>query len=417
MFATGKEAIEYIEALRGRSNFENIKALFARFDNFQDKLKTIHVAGTNGKGSSVDYIASALRKQGYVVGTYTSPYLEVHNDRIRINNVNISDEDFLKIANMIFDEIKSGIYTFFEIDTFIALYYLCTQKVEYAVIEVGLGGRLDATNVIHPVISVITNIGYDHMALLGDTLDKIAFEKAGIIKEKTPVVIGYNMEAIAEEVIANVANTKHAKLIKAIKPSEEHITEKGIVFVHEGETYQLKTNALYQVENATTALTTLNYLKDNNIIKLEDNSIKQGIEDAFWLGRFEKMLDEPKVYIDGAHNIHGIKALARTLKEVKKTYNLKIIFAALGDKETDKMLKELLTLTDQMYVTDFDFYRCKKAEELAKGYNVKVEKDYKNLILGTIKNAKENDFIIITGSLYFISKVRPLFKGCEKNEK
>ncbi len=408
MFESATQAIEYIEALRGKSNFDHIKALFAAYNNFQDSLKIIHVAGTNGKGSSVSYIRSVLQMQGYKVGTFTSPYLETHNDRIRINNINISDKDFLEISNMLYKEITSKEYTFFEIDTFIALYYMHINNVDYAVIEVGMGGRLDSTNIVKPLISVITNIGYDHMLVLGDTLEKIAFEKAGIIKEKTPVVIGCNMEASAKKVITDFANFQKALLIESKKPEQIKVGSKGLEFINDGKNYEINTDALYQCENASTAITTLNYLKENNIIKLSDEIIAKGIKESIWQGRFEKMNEKPLVYIDGAHNIHGIKALSETLKNIKANHNLKIIFAALGDKETDKMLKELLAICKDITVTDFDFYRCKNAEDLAKGCDVKVSKNWVELINSTIDNASKNDMIIITGSLYFISRVRPM---------
>jgi dihydrofolate synthase/folylpolyglutamate synthase len=410
MFKTAAEAINYIETMRvKRKDFKYLVELFARYDNFQNKFKSIHVAGTNGKGSTTNFIRSILQHAGYKVGTYTSPYLEVHNDRIRINNKFIPDEDYLKIANHFYKEVVSGDYTFFEIDTLIALYYLYINKVDYAVIEVGLGGRLDATNVILPLLSVITNIGFDHMEYLGDTIEKIAFEKAGIIKEKTPVVIGCANLPAAVNVFKDISTLRNSKLYIAQKPTSVDIVNSNLTFNFESENYQVKGEAYYQNENASLAVKAIKILNNTYGINIPDKVIKEGLYNTFWLGRFEKIVDEPRVYVDGAHNSHGIKALAETLGNLKaKGYKIKIVFAALTDKETDKMVAELLTITKELYITEFDFYRCKKAADIAKNFNLKSYNDFKTLLDDLInkmpKNSKE--ILVITGSLYFITQVR-----------
>lgn len=408
MFKSGEEVISYIEAIHVKSDFERVQALFAKHGNFQNNLKCIHVAGTDGKGSTVSYLAAVLMKRGYKVGTFTSPHLEIYNDRIRINNQYIKDDELLQIANKFYDDIVNKSYSFFEIVTFIGLYYLYINKVDYAVIEVGMGGRLDATNVITPLISVITNIGYDHMAILGNSLEQIAFEKAGIIKTNVPVVIGCNMEASAEQTIDQVAKKNNAPLIKAHQPGNLRLEEGLLRFCLDNKEYQTKCAALYQSENASTAITVLQYLRQEQILLLDQASISQGIKKATWWGRFEKMKNHPAVYIDGAHNIHGITALAETLTEIKRQrFNIKIIFAALADKEPIKMLTKLLEVTNQIAVTDFDFYRCQDSESLAKGFAVTIDKDWRHLINAVVAGSGEKDFIVVTGSLFFISRVRP----------
>ncbi len=408
MFKNAKEAVDYIENLKGiKSNFENAKNLFAKYGNFQNELKCIHVAGTNGKGSTTNFIRSILQEANYKVGTFTSPYLEVHNDRIRVNNNFISDADFLFIANKFYDDITSRNYAFFELDTLIALYYIYISKVDYAVIEVGIGGRLDATNVITPILSVITNIGYDHMEKLGDTLEKIAYEKAGIIKNNIPVIVGCNLASEAKKVIKNEAIKKQAPFIESDSPKEVFINDQYLHFTLD-TSYITSCMALYQSENASLAISAINYLVEKNIIKVSKEAIFKGIKNTFWLGRFERMLNNPKVYIDGAHNIHGISALVTTIQQfIDKGYNPKIVFSALKDKETSKMLEKLLSLRREIYVTEFDFYRSKKAIEIAGNYDVFVQEDWKVLIKDLISQSQEHNIIIITGSLYFISQVRP----------
>jgi dihydrofolate synthase / folylpolyglutamate synthase len=410
MFKTAAEAINYIETMRvKRKDFKYLVELFARYDNFQNKFKSIHVAGTNGKGSTTNFIRSILQQAGYKVGTYTSPYLEVHNDRIRINNYFISDEDYLKIANHFYVEVVSGNYTFFEIDTLIALYYLYINKVDYAVIEVGLGGRLDATNVILPLLSVITNIGFDHMEYLGDTIEKIAFEKAGIIKEGVPVVVGCANPLTVLNMFKDIATLRNAHLYISQRPDKIELDNSDLTFVFEDEIYRVKGEAFYQNENASLAIKAIKILNEKYGINITSKIIKEGLYNTFWLGRFEKIMDSPRVYVDGAHNSHGIRALAETLDNLKKKgHTIKIVFAALTDKETDKMVTELLTITKDLYITEFDFYRCKKAIDIAKNFNLKSYDNFKKLIdeliLGMNKNSKE--ILVITGSLYFITQVR-----------
>jgi dihydrofolate synthase / folylpolyglutamate synthase len=408
MFKSANEAISYIENMRvKRKDFKYLVELFNKYDNFQNKIKTIHVAGTNGKGSTTNFIRSIIQNGGYKVGTFTSPYLEVHNDRIRINNEFISDDDYLMIANHFYDEVMSGDYTFFEIDTLIAFYYLYINKVDYAVIEVGLGGRLDATNVIKPLISVITNIGFDHMEFLGDTIDKIAFEKAGIIKPGVPVVIGCNNLDEALEVFTEASKNNNSVMTISSKPKEIKILDNHLSFNFEGEEYLVKGEAVYQNENASLAVKAIKMLKENNQIKITDKNIKEGLKNTFWLGRFEKIGINPAIYVDGAHNSHGINALASTLKTLSKSnINIKILFAALTDKETDKMVEQLLSISKDVNITEFDFYRCKKAKEIAANFKVSINEDWKQF-LDNFKNQNQNNTIlVVTGSLYFITQVR-----------
>jgi dihydrofolate synthase/folylpolyglutamate synthase len=413
MFKNAIEAISYIESMKvKRKDFKYLVELFNKYDNFQNKIKTIHVAGTNGKGSTTNFIRSIIQNAGYKVGAFTSPYLEVHNDRIRINNVFIPDQDYLNIANHFYDEVMSGDYTFFEIDTLIGFYYLYINKVDYAVIEVGMGGRLDATNVIKPLISVITNIGFDHMEFLGDTIEKIAYEKAGIVKQNTPLVVGCNNKEEALNVFKTTSKNNNAEYTVSDKPTDVKILNRNLNFKFEGTQYIVKGEALYQAENASLAIKAVSILKDKKLIKINDSNILEGVKNTFWLGRFELVNDSSRIYLDGAHNTHGIDALSKTLQAMKDNKaNIKILFAALTDKETDKMVEKLLEITPDLTVTEFDFYRCKKADEIANNHPISINTNWKDFISNYIKTRAEKDILVITGSLYFITQVRHYLKN------
>jgi dihydrofolate synthase/folylpolyglutamate synthase len=305
----------------------------------------------------------------------------------------------------------SGDYTFFEIDTLIGFYYLYINRVDYAVIEVGMGGRLDATNVIKPLISVITNIGFDHMEFLGDTIEKIAYEKAGIIKHNTPIVVGCNNREEALKVFKVTSDNYKAEYTISAKPTEVRIINGNLHFNFEGKQFTLKGEALYQSENASLAIKAVSILKDKKLIKLNDNNILEGVKNTFWLGRFELVKDSSRIYLDGAHNTHGIEALSKTLQAMKENnLNIKILFAALTDKETDKMVEKLIEITPDLTATEFDFHRCKKAEEIARNHLISINTNWKSFINNYIKTRTKNDILVITGSLYFITQVRHYLK-------
>ena len=409
MFKSAAEVVAYINSKHGPSDFDKTKAFFERHGNFQDNLKCLHIAGTNGKGSTVDYLTSILMAAGYQVGNYTSPHLEVLNDRIRINNEFITDADLLEIANHFYDDFIAGDFSFFELETIICFYYFYLRKVDYAVIEVGMGGRLDATNVLKkPIVTIITNIGYDHMAILGNTLAKIAFEKAGIIKPGVPVIIGCNMHPEAEQVIREISLQRHAPLIKAQQPSKVHSDADKLTLNYAGHDYTSKCIALYQSENIATALTAFEIFQKQEKLHVSYDIIEQGIANTFWLGRFEKMLDNPLTYVDGGHNIHAIEALCKTLELlVQEGHHIRIVFAALCDKETTKMLQRLLKTTSDITVTQFDYYRCKDAVSLAGDLPVQIKPDWKQAIKEARQNLPANGIVLIGGSLYFVSVARP----------
>ena len=385
---------------KGRFSLDHFKALLESLGNPQHQLKTVHIAGTNGKGSTTNYLRAILQTSGLRVGTFTSPHLEVHNDRIRINDVYISDEQLLYYGNRFAELIEENNLSMFEIDTLIAIQYFLDQDVDIALFEVGLGGRLDATNVIIPMISLITTIGFDHMDILGDTLALISMEKAGIVKEGVPL---YTSEDKPEclDVFKQICIELNAKF-NTIKEAQNIELKYGIRFSYDQLLIHLNTSALYQVKNASLAIEGARYL--SNYFEINDDNIINGLKDTQWKGRFELVSTNPHIIIDGAHNTHGVSALVESARYLPKP--LVIVFSALRDKETDAMLDDLLSIADEVIVTEFEFYRAASLEMLRHGNVLAIQDNHEAIRKGIALSLKGT--CLITGSLYFISQVRQL---------
>lgn len=404
MFTDSLEAIQVIESKRqNHSNINKFKEIMNELNNPQDSIKSIHIAGTNGKGSTTDFIRSTLQNAGYKVGTFTSPYLISHHDRIRINNVNIDDKRLLDYINQTRVYWDTYDLNMFDIDMMIASLYFRDENVDFAIFEVGMGGRLDATNVLsHPLISVITNIGKDHMQFLGDTLEKIAYEKAGIIKENVDCVTASDSKECTD-VFKSVCESKKSKLI-CIDSIENIKNDNGVSFDYKNNRYHLKSNAAYQCKNASLAIEVIHQLNNKKIINISNEELMTGIYNTEWAGRFEVMRKDPLIIIDGAHNEHGISALVDSLKGYE---NIKIVFSCLADKNGKEMLSKLMEISSDITVCDFDFYRADSSKRLAEGLNVKTEKDYQKAIMEALNH---KGTLVISGSLYFVSMVRKYLK-------
>ena len=402
MFKTTHDFIDYCtnRMNKGRFNLDHFKALLEKLGNPQLKLKTVHIAGTNGKGSTTDYLRSILQTAGYKVGTFTSPHLEVHNDRIRINYVYISDEELLEYGNRFYTLIEENELSMFEIDTLIAIYYFCEKNVDIALFEVGLGGRLDATNVILPLVSLITSIGYDHMDILGHTLEEISFEKAGIIKENIPLITAEDKENCLF-VFKSVCEERSSDFLK-IHPAKNVIIGDSIQYEYHHLIIQLNTLAIYQIKNSSLAIECALYLCELGYT-ISDENIRMGISSTQWKGRFETISLNPHIIIDGAHNMHGIDALVESTRLCKKP--LIIVFSALKDKETEKMIHALVDIGDEVIVTEFEFYRAATLEALSMNNRVTSIRNPYDAINYAIKQSAGGT-CLITGSLYFISEVR-----------
>ena len=374
--------------------------------NPQDALRCLHVAGTNGKGSVSNACAQILMAAGYRVGLFTSPYLETHHDRIRINDKFIEEETIVAYANRYFEDWMRYGLSSFEIDMAIACLYFKERKVDFAVFEVGLGGTRDATNLIFPEVSIITNIGMDHMEYLGNTYASIAREKAGIVKANVPLL---TMEERAEcvAVFQEVCAMKHSELIQVAKPTKVYVDTMLHFDCALFKNVEQPTLASYQAENSTLALAAIDYLRKHGLVSVSDAQMREGIRHSNWKGRFECVMQKPLVIVDGAHNLEGINALVEACKPFKK---IRILFTALKDKPYGEMLERLLAISDDVNVTTFDFYRASDPYVIKGDRNVQVYEDYQEGIEAILNRTNEGELFLICGSLYFISVVREYFK-------
>lgn len=400
-FTTYDQVHEFIASQKDRVYaLDNFKNFMNDMCNPQILLKTIHIGGTNGKGSTTNYIRSVLQEEGYKVATFTSPVLITRLEVMRINNQHIRDEEIIQYANRYMSLWLEYELSMFEIEVFIAIMFFIKHRVDFAIFEVGLGGELDATNIVSPIVSANTNIGLDHVDFLGNTYEQIAQTKGGIIKDYVPFITG-EKKKVCLDVFNQICSQHHSPLVQVQDIHSIHETQTQVFFDYRGYHITLNTSARYQCENSALAIEILLYLKDNGYIELQEDILLKGLEKAIWQGRFEKISDKPLIIIDGAHNKEGMEAFYQS---AKKYQNIKIIFSALRDKDTHGMLEKLLQLTDDITVCEFDFYRAQSAVKLAESFPVKVEEDWHK----AVDEAFTHDGVVfITGSLYFISQVRP----------
>lgn len=342
------EALEYIHSVTwkgSRPGLERISQLCERLDHPEDSLKFIHVAGTNGKGSVCRMLASILEKAGYRVGLFTSPYIEQFNERIMLNGENISDDDLAKATEAVriqADKMEDS-PTEFELITAIALVYYKGMKCDYVVFECGLGGRLDSTNVIKTsVLSVITGIDLDHMALLGDTPAKIAAEKAGIIKEGVPVLFGEGVDEAEEVIRATAASHSSPYRRTDFSKITDIISDlRGTSFKFDGHEVKINLHGLYQTRNTATVLTAIDMLR-NNGVSITDQAVKDGLAAAKWKARFEILNEEPLVIYDGAHNPQGVSGAVENIRHyltsLTKDGKVILLMGVMADKDHEKMI-------------------------------------------------------------------------------
>ncbi|MBS6043010.1 MAG: bifunctional folylpolyglutamate synthase/dihydrofolate synthase [Clostridium baratii] len=429
-----KNAMKYIKEVGNfGSNYglERTERLLELLGNPHKKIKVIHVAGTNGKGSTTSMIASMLINEGFKTGMYTSPFLEEFEERIQIDRKNISKEDlsaYVEIVKEAVDKVIEEGYTHpteFEIITCIMFKYFYDKKVDYAVVEVGLGGRLDSTNVVNPVLSVITSISLDHTNILGNTIEEIAREKGGIIKENTPLIL-YPQEKIeARDVLSKICNEKSSEIYEVKRENAK------LIDINNEEFYQrIKINGLnkeyeinlkllgeHQIVNCMVALTAVEVLSKIEGFKLKN--IEKGIENAVWKGRLEVLNKKPLIVIDGAHNIQGIKSLKENVEKYFNYDNMHLLIGILADKQVEDMINEIVPLSSDVVALTPNSYRAELASELEKeiykvNKNVKSFESYKEGFLSAYKKAKENDMILVTGSLYMIGEMRGIINNIIK---
>lgn len=408
---------------------DRMEELLRRLGNPQDDLKVIHVAGTNGKGSVSKYLEEGLSACGYKMGLYTSPYIETFNERIRYDGADISDEDLeyygQKVVSaaeaMVADGLDSP--TEFEVVTAIAFLYFADRQADITILEVGLGGIGDSTNVVKsPLASVITSISYDHMAQLGSSLAEIAVNKAGIIKTGCPVIANVPQRDAAK-IIARKAYAMGSRLydisgIRAAVSDETAFSQKVSMELYEKSYSDVEISMVgrHQAENLKTALATLEILRKSGAVKLDREALYEGLKRARQPGRFEVISEDPVVIIDGAHNEAGAQALQETMAQHFAGKKILLVAGILADKEIDSIVKFLTKITDHIIVTEPDNPRKLAAEKLAEhvaefGVAAEAVPDVEAAVHRAKELADDYDVILFAGSLYLIGDVRRLWRN------
>lgn len=440
---TYEEAYRWITGLAAhgiRPGLARMNMLLERLRNPHRRLKFIHVAGTNGKGSVCAFLTSVLRQCGYDVGTFTSPYITKFTNRFQYNLEDIAEEDLLRLANELKPHVEEvaaselGSPTMFEVSTALAiLYYAKVVYPDYVVWETGLGGRLDVTNVVAPVISIITNIGHDHMDILGNSLAEIAYEKAGIIKHGVPVVSAVSQPE-ALEVIRKAAAERNSSLYVLGEDFSEEPVPAG-----EGEqAFRFKNvfraigplsitlAGAHQRQNAAVAVMALEVLRQYNALVVEDDQLAEGMRLAAWPGRLELVSQSPRVLIDGAHNPEGAQSLAAALDEAYSFKKLHLMAGMLANKNHRDTFRHILPIVDTLIITEPDFHKRLEAEKLYAivrelqpdgGPEIIVEPDWRRGLERLLALAGPEDMAVVTGTLYLIADVRANLLGEKESEK
>lgn len=430
MIKTYEEALQWIHSrlrLGIKPGLKRMEWMMEKLDHPERRLKAVHIGGTNGKGSTVTFLRSILQTAGYHTGTFTSPYFEQFNERISVNGEPISDEDIVELVNLMkplaleLEETPLGGPTEFEVITAMAFVYFAKMNpVDIVLLEVGLGGRYDSTNIIHPILSIITSIGLDHTNILGSTLAEIASEKAGIIKSGVPLITGVKQEE-ALHVIRGHAQSVRSSLYEL----GNHFSIKAHQSIAHGERFSIdavfesftdiETNLIgkHQTENAALAIMAAIYLKNFYAFDIKEEIVKAGITSAYWPGRFEILSKKPLVIIDGAHNEEGIDSLVATVNGRYEGKQKHLLFTALQDKELAGMINKLDGIADEITFVTFDFPRAATVEHLfslSTSSHKQLAANWQQAILDKLSKLTEEDVFIITGSLYFISEVKPFLE-------
>ncbi|WP_195445020.1 bifunctional folylpolyglutamate synthase/dihydrofolate synthase [Peptoniphilus harei] len=416
-----KEAVAWLENRNiplGEFTLDNIKALLEIFNKPQDKLKIIHITGTNGKGSVASFITNALIENNYSVGKFTSPYITNIREEIEVNREVISEEDFAKLASEVRKEVeeldkKEIFVSGFEILTSIAYIYFARKNLDFAVMEVGMGGRVDATNVMEKSIPVFCHIALDHANILGDSLEKIAREKGGIIKENSHV-FSYPQAEEAKKELKKISKEKSSSF------SDFEFEEVEIISSNEyGNKFNFRTYkdveisliGDHQAYNAALALMVLEYLRKD--YKLDPDKIKEGLKRAENIGRTECLSRDPLIVVDGSHNLDSIEGIEKSVK--KFTYNKLILgFSLLKDKDHKHILEKIERLADKIVLTEIDSDRFTDIDLLEKEFKeisdkkIFAIKDRKEAVEKTLELAGEGDMILWCGSLYLIKDIRKI---------
>ncbi|MBM7590031.1 dihydrofolate synthase/folylpolyglutamate synthase [Brevibacillus fulvus] len=441
-FSTYNEALDWLHGLLRfgqKPGLERMRWMLGQLGHPERRLAFVHVAGTNGKGSTCAYLTQMLQEAGYSVGTFTSPYITDFRERIRYNGALIPQQDLLSLVNEVKPLVElcehateHGSPTEFEVITTIAiLYYAKVVQPAVVIWETGLGGRLDSTNVVAPLLSVITNVGLDHTDVLGDSIESIAREKAGIIKPGIPVVLG-NMLPEALAVMEEAAKKGKSSLYKygthySAEPLDAQLGEQRFryegLFRRTASEYRISLNGTHQVYNAALAVMVIDLLREFYSYLLDEEEIAKGLQQTRWPGRLEVVGQKPLILLDGAHNVEGMQALVNSLQALIPAHSrINLLIAGLADKPLAGMAaawRPLQQQVERVYVTTFDFPRAASAETLLDSFGVAEWNDSKLQLVAdwhhflrtwmSKQEEHQNDVLIVCGSLYFISQVRAIF--------
>lgn len=404
------QAIEWIETrikFRPKTDLERMKRAYEILDIDLKAIKKIHVAGTNGKGSVCSYLTHILIEAGYKVGTYTSPYLVRFNERIRYQMNEIEDDVLFELIlrvydlNLVYEERYKETLTFFELLTLISFIYFDMKKVDVMVMEVGLGGLLDATNVLSYDLSLITSIGFDHMKQLGNTLELIAYNKLGILEEGSHLIttVDPKLHGYFKKYVKNVKATAEYYTMDDL----ERISDIPLTFKAFKHTYKLSLIGEYQFLNALLAIKGIHYLFPD----IKESVIKKGLKKTTWAGRLEKI--EENIYLDGAHNTHAIDSLKETALHTFKDHEIWVLFSALGDKDVTGMIERVKKFAKRLVITSFPDSRFNDLKEYATG-----DTEYMENALPALQLLKEemgkNTILLIFGSLHFAGYIKSNYK-------
>lgn len=409
------ETLSYLYGLQKHGlkfGLDNIRAILSLLGEPQKSFRSIHIAGTNGKGSTSCMIERLLRASGLKTGLFTSPHILRFTERIQVLGEEITEESVIKLTDEIRGLIGDMSPTFFEFITAMGFLYFMRKKVEIAVIEVGMGGRLDATNVLEPEVSVITPIGLDHKEFLGRNLKEIASEKAGIIKKGIPV-ISAAQEPPALEVIKSKAMEMSSELFLEGRDFKSIFRESypdGIVIDYESNSIRLdwlgvSLRGRHQAQNAALALRAVEEIVGDDILKIKDS-----LSDIHWAGRLERVSDDPEIIIDGAHNPHSAQTLRDSIKELYPKRDITLILGIMSDKDIEGILRALLPLASEIILTAPNYERAEPPQRLRDraqglGYGARVSESIKDAI-EIAKTITPKNLILITGSFYTIGEAK-----------
>lgn len=444
VFETSQQAVQWITGLVSfgiKPGLSRMEWLMERLGHPQRRLKFIHIAGTNGKGSTAAMISTILHECGYDTGTFTSPYMEKFADRIQMNGNPISDEDLLELTNQLkplADELAQTSYgspTMFEISTALAILYFARKSFPtYVVWEAGLGGRLDSTNIVHPILSVITNIGHDHMDVLGDSLKQVATEKAGIMKPGIPVVTTEKSKD-SLQVLEQHAQSKKTTLYQYNEGFYWETQDDGVRTFHSPfrtlPDLRLSLRGAHQWDNAAAALMTIEILRQYMALLVDEDDVRNALSKTRWPGRLELIQQTPRVLLDGAHNPEGVEALVKALKSVYSFDKLHIMIGMLESKNHRECVRHILPITDTLVVTEPNFRKKLSSDKLAEIVQQEISKqpnqqdkttliiepDWKQGLRHLLDLAGDHDLLVVTGTLYMVSDVRSwIISGTETDK-